>query len=66
MIRLALLCMTALACAAGAQTWEQLPPIPKPLGVAAPFAGVSGGALLVAGGEVRPGVRSPEVWSFSK
>jgi len=31
-------------------TWTDLPPIPDAVGVAAPFAGVSGGALLVAGG----------------
>jgi len=30
--------------------WNQLPSLPDPLGVAAPFAGVSGGALIVAGG----------------
>lgn len=30
--------------------WAQLPLLPDPLGVAAPFAGQSGGALLVAGG----------------
>jgi len=30
--------------------WRQLPSLPDPLGVAAPFAGTSGGALLVAGG----------------
>ena len=30
--------------------WNQLPSLPDPIGVAAPFAGVSGGALLVAGG----------------
>lgn len=30
--------------------WAQFPPLPEPLGVAAPFAGVSGGALIVAGG----------------
>src|SRR5438093_9315311 len=30
--------------------WEKLPPIPDPEGFAAPFAGVSGGALIVAGG----------------
>lgn len=30
--------------------WRQLPPLPDPLGVAAPFAGVSDKALLVAGG----------------
>lgn len=31
-------------------SWAQLPPLPDPLGVAAPFAGASDGALLVAGG----------------
>lgn len=31
-------------------TWEQLPPVPDPRGVAAPFAGVCEGQLLVAGG----------------
>lgn len=30
--------------------WQQLPSIPDPEGFAAPFAGVSGGALIVAGG----------------
>jgi len=30
--------------------WRQLPRLPDPLGVAAPYAGVSGGALVVAGG----------------
>ncbi len=30
--------------------WSQLPPIPDAEGFAAPFAGVSGGALIVAGG----------------
>ncbi len=39
----------AIPCAAGAG-WEQLPDLPEPPGVAAPFAGVSGGALIVAGG----------------
>lgn len=33
-----------------AEKWRQLPDIPEPLGVAAPFAGVSGGSLLVGGG----------------
>ena len=51
MIRLiTLLAMTMLACADETLTWKQLPPLPDALGVAAPFAGVSGGALLVAGG----------------
>jgi N-acetylneuraminate epimerase len=35
---------------ADAVTWDQLPPLPDPLGVAGAFAGVSGGALIVAGG----------------
>lgn len=35
--------------------WEQLPPIPDREGFAAPFAGVSGGALIVAGGANIPG-----------
>jgi N-acetylneuraminate epimerase len=34
--------------------WSQLPPLPDARGVAAPFAGVSGGALLVAGGASFP------------
>ena len=31
-------------------TWTELPPIPDAVGVAAPYAGVSAGALCVAGG----------------
>lgn len=38
----------AESCAA--LKWSQLPPLPDRLGVAGPFAGVSGGTLLVAGG----------------
>lgn len=30
--------------------WHQLPPLPDPVGFAGPFAGVSGDALIVAGG----------------
>lgn len=30
--------------------WQKLPPLPDPVGVAGPFAGASGGALIVAGG----------------
>jgi len=53
------LCAIALACAtAGVHageppprlTWSQLAPLPDPIGVAGPFAGLSGGSLLVAGG----------------
>ena len=35
--------------------WSQLPPLPDALGVAGPFAGVSGETLLVAGGANFPG-----------
>jgi N-acetylneuraminic acid mutarotase len=42
--------MTALACFADTLNWKQLPALPESLGVAAPFAGVTDGALLVAGG----------------
>ncbi|RYD48434.1 MAG: galactose oxidase [Verrucomicrobiaceae bacterium] len=42
--------MTTLAGVAETLTWNQLSPLPDPLGVAAPYAGVSGDALLVAGG----------------
>lgn len=48
--RFAAFLMTSLACAAEPLTWKPLPPLPDPLGVAAPYAGVTGGALLVAGG----------------
>ena len=42
--------MTALAFADDTLVWKQLPSLPDPLGVAAPFAGVSGTSLVVAGG----------------
>jgi N-acetylneuraminic acid mutarotase len=35
--------------------WFQLPSAPNPIGFAAPFAGTSGGALIVAGGANFPG-----------
>lgn len=35
--------------------WSQLPPLPDALGVAGPFAGVSGDTLLVGGGANFPG-----------
>lgn len=37
--------------------WTELPPIPDQEGFAAPFAGVHGGALIVAGGANFPGAR---------
>lgn len=47
--------MTTLACVAETLSWKQLPSLPDPLGVAAPYAGVTGNALLVAGGANFPG-----------
>lgn len=47
----ALIFMTAKLLAADvALDWQQLPVLPDPLGVAGAFAGVSDGALIVAGG----------------
>lgn len=51
----ALLLMSTLAAAPvpppnSALRWSPLPPLPSPLGVAGPFSGVSGDALLVGGG----------------
>ncbi|HWB02992.1 MAG TPA: hypothetical protein VG796_08215 [Verrucomicrobiales bacterium] len=43
------LILSALSCAAQ-EEWRKLAPIPEPLGVAAPFAGVSGNTLIVGGG----------------
>lgn len=43
--------MTArLASAELALNWQRLPPLPDPIGFAGPFTGVSGEALIVAGG----------------
>lgn len=47
--------MTALAFADDTLVWKQLPPLPDALGVAGAFAGVSGEALVVAGGANFPG-----------
>jgi N-acetylneuraminate epimerase len=58
---IALLCLLSLMPVAPAKSeslkfaWKQLPRIPDPVGFAAPFAGVSGGALIVAGGANFPG-----------
>lgn len=49
------LLLFAVARWAGAESWTELPPIPDANGVAGAFAGVSGGALLVAGGANFPG-----------
>jgi SSS family solute:Na+ symporter len=50
LVSLLLLAGAGVSRARAEVTWTNLPPIPDALGVAAPFAGVSGGALLVAGG----------------
>lgn len=43
--------MTAKICPAELTLdWRQLPPLPDSIGFAGPFAGTSGGALIVAGG----------------
>ena len=46
--------------------WESLPPIPDPNGFASPFAGVSYGALIVAGGsnfpDKKPWEGGTKVW----
>lgn len=46
----ALLIASALPLAAAALEWKALPPLPDSSGFAGSFAGVSGGALIVAGG----------------
>ena len=45
-----LTCLLTLTHAAGAPGWTRLPSLPDPEGFASMFAGVSGGALLAAGG----------------
>lgn len=49
-----LLSMTIMSCSTNKQgldlEWKQLPPLPDPVGVAGAFAGISGNALIVAGG----------------
>lgn len=46
----------------GMLDWSELPPLPDALGVAGPFAGISGDALLVAGGANFP----EPVWENEK
>jgi N-acetylneuraminic acid mutarotase len=47
--------------------WYQLPSLPNPIGFAAPFAGTSGGALIIAGGAnfptAMPWEGGQKVWS---
>lgn len=49
------LSLAPVASAASTLNWEQFTALPDPVGFAAPFAGVSGGALIVAGGANFPG-----------
>ena len=63
---------TFVACSEGAAAsravleWGELPSLPDPVGFAGPFAGVSSGALIVAGGANFPGGRPwdghPKIW----
>lgn len=58
MVRELIILLAMMGSASAQQTpwmWQTFPPIPDPEGFAAPFAGVSGGALLVAGGANIPG-----------
>ena len=63
---LALWLLGATARAQDALAWDELPPLPDAHGFAGAFAGVSGGALLVAGGanfpDGRPWEGAPKVW----
>lgn len=54
-IRAALYFLMVTKLSAQEMQWDQLPSIPDREGFAAPFAGVSGGALIVAGGANIPG-----------
>lgn len=54
---LVFVCLAAMAAGGAAEVnlqWAQLPPVPDPLGFGGHFSGVSGGALLVAGGSNFP------------
>lgn len=54
------------APAAEVLRWSELPPLPDPVGFAAPFAGVADGALVVAGGANFPQgslwAGGPKIW----
>ena len=62
----ALLVTVTATASPAAIRWSQLAPLPDPLGVAGPFAGVSGGVLLVAGGanfpEKMPWAGGRKIW----
>lgn len=46
----AAVCLLGTGAATPELRWQPLPPLPDPVGLAGTFAGVTGGALLVAGG----------------
>lgn len=56
--------MTFRTLAQGPLAWGQLPPLPDPVGFAGAYAGVSNGALLVAGGANFPDNVGP--WGSAK
>lgn len=58
------LIMSFRTLAQGPLTWNQLPPLPDPVGFAGAYAGVAGGALLVAGGANFPDNVGP--WGSTK
>lgn len=60
---LLLLPLLARGSAAGSFTWSELPPLPDPVGFAAPYAGIAQGSLVVAGGANFPGGRP---WSGAR
>lgn len=55
----ALSALAAVSCITAARgwRWSELPPLPDPIGFAAPFAGVAQGRLVVAGGANFPAGR---------
>jgi SSS family solute:Na+ symporter len=63
---LASLGLSGLAVGSEVMRWEHMPELPDTVGLAGPFAGVSNGALIVAGGANFPGGRPwdghPKVW----
>jgi len=64
---LALFLVATISLPCRAEDWFQLAPLPDPLGVAGPFAGVTGDGLLVAGGanfpEKPPWEGGKKIWS---
>lgn len=66
LLSLAPLAGHAQAPAPPSLAWGQLPPMPDPVGFAGPFAGVSHGALIVAGGANFGGkdnfAGAPKIW----